>query len=123
MKVTFPKMPSPVIDSAHYWTQIALADVQGVRRQILISHKTDFSPDTLTILEAMAALVSLAFERMELSMILYERRSEAKFRSLVQNASDVILIVQADGRLSAETPSVSTVLGYVRRNDRSQNDE
>ena len=114
LKVTFPKVPSPVIDSAHDWTQIALADVQGVRRQILISHKTDFSPDTLTILEAMAALVSLAFERMELSMILYERRSEAKFRSLVQNASDVILIVQADGRLSAETPSVSTVLGYVR---------
>jgi diguanylate cyclase (GGDEF)-like protein/PAS domain S-box-containing protein len=114
LKVKFPKMPFPVIDSAHYWTQIALADVQGVRRQILISHKTDFSPDTLTILEAMAAPVSLALERVELSMILYERRSEAKFRSLVQNASDVILIVQADGRLSAETPSVSTVLGYVR---------
>ncbi len=114
LKVTFPKVPSPVIDSAHNWTQIALADVQGVRRQILISHKTDLPSDTLTILEAMAALVSLAFERMELSMILYERRSEAKFRSLVQNASDVILIVQADGTLSAETPSVSTVLGYVR---------
>ncbi len=114
LKVTFPKVPSPVVDSAHYWTQIPLADVQGVRRQILISHKTDLPSDTLTILEAMAALVSLAFERMELSMILYERRSEAKFRSLVQNASDVILIVQADGRLSAETPSVSTVLGYVR---------
>ena len=44
LKVTFPKMPSPIIDSAHYWTQIALADVQGVRRQILISHKSDLSP-------------------------------------------------------------------------------
>ena len=115
LKVTFPKMPSPIVDSAHYWTQIALADAQGVRRQILISHKTDISPDTLTILEAMAAPVSLALERVELSMIVYERRSEAKFRSLVQNASDVILIVQADGRLSAETPSVSTVLGYGRQ--------
>ena len=114
LKVKFPKMPFPIIDSAHYWTQIGLADVQGVRRQILVSHKTDFSQDTLTILQAMAAPVSLALERVELSMILYERRSEAKFRSLVQNASDVILIVQADGRLSAETPSVSTVLGYVR---------
>ncbi len=114
LKVTFPKMPLPVVDSTHDWTQIALADVQGVRRQILISHKTDFSPDTLTILQAMAAPVSLALERMELSKILYERRSEAKFRSLVQNASDVILIVHADGRLSAETPSVFTVLGYGR---------
>jgi diguanylate cyclase (GGDEF)-like protein/PAS domain S-box-containing protein len=114
LKVTFPKMPLPVVDSTHDWTQIALADVQGVRRQILISHKTDLSQDTLTILQAMAAPVSLALERMELSKILYERRSEAKFRSLVQNASDVILIVQADGRLSAETPSVFTVLGYVR---------
>jgi diguanylate cyclase (GGDEF)-like protein/PAS domain S-box-containing protein len=115
LRVHFPRMPSPIIDSAHYWTQIALADVQGVRRQILISHRTDVSPDTLTILQAMAAPVSLALERVELSMIVYERRSEAKFRSLVQNASDVILIVQADGGLSAETPSVSTVLGYARQ--------
>ena len=120
LKVTFPKMPLPVVDSAHDWTQIPLADVEGVRRQILISHKTDVSPDTLTILEAMAAPVSLALERVELSKILYERRSEAKFRSLVQNASDVILIVRADGKLSAETPSVSTVLGYVRHSIESK---
>lgn len=38
--------------------------------------------------------------------------SEARFRSLVQNASDVIVVLGADGLVSYASPSVQRVLGY-----------
>jgi diguanylate cyclase (GGDEF)-like protein/PAS domain S-box-containing protein len=38
---------------------------------------------------------------------------EARFRSLVQNGSDVIVIVDTEYRISYETPSVERVLGYL----------
>jgi diguanylate cyclase (GGDEF)-like protein/PAS domain S-box-containing protein len=39
-------------------------------------------------------------------------QSEARFRSLVQNASDVIIVLDAAGRISYESPAVLRVLGY-----------
>lgn len=38
--------------------------------------------------------------------------SEARFRSLAQNASDVIQVVAADGTISYISPSVKPILGY-----------
>jgi diguanylate cyclase (GGDEF)-like protein/PAS domain S-box-containing protein len=40
------------------------------------------------------------------------RRSEERFRSLVRNASDVVLITDADGRIRYESPAVARVLGF-----------
>jgi diguanylate cyclase (GGDEF)-like protein/PAS domain S-box-containing protein len=40
------------------------------------------------------------------------RDGEARFRSLVQNSSDVITIVEADGTIQYQSPSVRPVLGY-----------
>jgi diguanylate cyclase (GGDEF)-like protein/PAS domain S-box-containing protein len=40
------------------------------------------------------------------------RAGEAHFRSLVQNASDVIMILDEDGTIAFETPSIEPVLGY-----------
>jgi len=40
------------------------------------------------------------------------RRSEEHFRSIIENASDVIAIIERDGRLRYHSPSVRTVLGY-----------
>ena len=42
----------------------------------------------------------------------YQRRREALFRALVQNASDLIAIADPAGRLSYVSPSVTAVLGY-----------
>src|SRR5581483_9883935 len=38
--------------------------------------------------------------------------SEARFRSLAQNSSDVITIVGADGRITYQSASVTRVFGY-----------
>ena len=40
------------------------------------------------------------------------RRSEARFRSLIENASDIITVLDADGRIRFESPSVTRILGY-----------
>jgi PAS domain S-box-containing protein len=40
------------------------------------------------------------------------RNSEEQFRSIIENASDVILIVELDGRVRYQSPSIQRVLGY-----------
>jgi PAS domain-containing protein len=63
---------------------------------------------TLTVL---ASVVSqrLATETTKAEAL---QMSEARFRSLVQNASDVIQVVAADGTISYISPSVKPILGY-----------
>ncbi|MFT7649604.1 MAG: diguanylate cyclase (GGDEF)-like protein/PAS domain S-box-containing protein [Candidatus Poriferisodalaceae bacterium] len=41
------------------------------------------------------------------------RRSEARFRSLVQHASDLVMVLDADGLISWVSPAVTAVLGYT----------
>jgi PAS domain S-box-containing protein len=43
------------------------------------------------------------------------RRSEDYFRSIIENASDIIAIVGRDGRFRYGSPSVERVLGYPRK--------
>ena len=40
-----------------------------------------------------------------------DKRSEARFRSLVNNASDAIVVVDDDGFIRYKTPSAERVLG------------
>jgi diguanylate cyclase (GGDEF)-like protein/PAS domain S-box-containing protein len=40
------------------------------------------------------------------------RRSQERFRSLVQNSADVNMVVRADGTIDYESPAVERVLGY-----------
>lgn len=42
------------------------------------------------------------------------RHSEEHFRSIIENASDIIAIIGSDGRIRYESPSVERVLGYPR---------
>ena len=81
-------------------------------RQLVVGVDGHMSTDMLAALKAVCALLSLASERVELANDLHQRRSEQRFRSLIQNASDVILVIHPDGRLTSETPSLTSVLGY-----------
>jgi diguanylate cyclase (GGDEF)-like protein/PAS domain S-box-containing protein len=56
--------------------------------------------------------VALALQRISLAHEIHQRASEAHFRALIQNASDVILVVGADDQITYQTPSVTRVLGY-----------
>ena len=94
------------------WISLLLPSTGGPRRRILAAHTGRLSTGTLTVLDALATQVTLALERAELVRALHRRVEEARFRSLIQNASEVILVMQANGHLSAETPSVTAILGY-----------
>ncbi|MER7845078.1 EAL domain-containing protein [Kitasatospora sp. NPDC096077] len=63
-------------------------------------------------LEILAAQAALAVERVVLSQEVTRRNSELYFRTLVQNASDVILILDADDGIRYASSSAERVLGH-----------
>ncbi|MGW6913974.1 putative bifunctional diguanylate cyclase/phosphodiesterase [Kitasatospora sp. NPDC054939] len=63
-------------------------------------------------LEILAAQAALAVERVMLSQEVTRRNSEMYFRTLVQSASDVILILNADDGVRYASSSAERVLGY-----------
>jgi diguanylate cyclase (GGDEF)-like protein/PAS domain S-box-containing protein len=63
--------------------------------------------------EILAHEAALAVERIGLSQEVIRQRSESYFRTLVQDTSDVILIVGDDGLVRYATPSAATIFGDV----------
>jgi diguanylate cyclase (GGDEF)-like protein/PAS domain S-box-containing protein len=63
-------------------------------------------------LEALSSQVALALESAALTEDLLRQQSEARFSSLVQNSSDVIMVVDADSTIRYMSPSVDRVIGY-----------
>ncbi|HYT38016.1 MAG TPA: PAS domain S-box protein, partial [Acidimicrobiia bacterium] len=95
------------------WTCVPGTSPAGPRRRVLIGHEGRLPAGSANVLDALGVQLRLAADRVELAKDLHRREIEARFRSLIQNASDVILVVQADGGVRAETPSVEPVLGYT----------
>lgn len=63
-------------------------------------------------LDALCSQVALALESAALTEDLLRRQSEARFSSLVQNSSDVVMVVDADSTVRWISPSVERVLGF-----------
>ena len=61
---------------------------------------------------SLASQVSLAVEGASLAEDLHRRQSEARFRSLVAHSSDLITVLDAQGTVTYQSPSVQRVLGY-----------
>jgi diguanylate cyclase (GGDEF)-like protein/PAS domain S-box-containing protein len=69
--------------------------------------------DLAGALEILAGQAALAVERVGLTQEVARQRGEALFRTLVQDASDVILIVGDDRRIRYATPSAADIFGEV----------
>jgi len=63
-------------------------------------------------IEALASQVSLAVEAAKLSEDLLRREGEARFRSLVQNSSDIVTVLGADSVIRYQSPSIEHIFGY-----------
>jgi diguanylate cyclase (GGDEF)-like protein/PAS domain S-box-containing protein len=85
---------------------------QDLRAAIIIASREDLPPESWATLEALSSQVALALESESLATDLHRRRSEERFRSLVQNTSDMISVIDADGIIRYESPSVARILGY-----------
>ncbi|MGA8211496.1 MAG: EAL domain-containing protein [Nocardioidaceae bacterium] len=90
----------------------ALLRSGGLIGTVVVAGRSLRRPDVVDAVCAMAAQMSLALESAGLTEEVLQRQSEAQFRSLVQNSSDIILVVDADLRVRFQTPSVRAVLGH-----------
>lgn len=85
---------------------IAPLFIHGERRGALtVSADAPLPEEVQDGLKALGAEVALALEAQTLSDDLARRAGEARFRALVQNASDVILILDAAGVIRYASPS------------------
>ncbi len=64
-------------------------------------------------LEALASQVSLAVESAALSEEIVIAQSEKRFASLVQNASDIVTVIELDTTIRYASPASIRVLGYA----------
>ena len=62
---------------------------------------------------ALASQAALAVESATLSEDLRRRQNEEHFRALIQNASDVIVVVDEQGLVTYATPSLERALGHL----------
>jgi PAS domain S-box-containing protein len=70
----------------------------------------EFSGPDVLFLQALAHVLATAVERARVEDVL--RKSEEHFRSLTENASDIVTILGDDGILRYLSPSVQRLLGY-----------
>ena len=84
----------------------------GTRGGFVLAGETPFAAGVELGLETLASQVALALESAAVTEDLHLRQSEARFRSLVQNSSDAITLLDAAGVVRYLTPSVEHVLGY-----------
>ncbi|WP_109031201.1 aminotransferase class I/II-fold pyridoxal phosphate-dependent enzyme [Streptomyces rubrogriseus] len=80
---------------------------------LLVAGPVERLLETWASLEILASHAGLAMQRVLLRQEVIRRQSEAYFRTLVRNASDVILIVDDDDRVRYSSPSAESVFGTV----------
>jgi diguanylate cyclase (GGDEF)-like protein/PAS domain S-box-containing protein len=99
-------------DSSEQILICPLLDKDQLQGLIAVTSATVLPVDLTNTIETLAAQVGLALDREALSETFHARRSEARFQTLVQNASDVILIARPDTTITYQTPSARSILGY-----------
>jgi diguanylate cyclase (GGDEF)-like protein/PAS domain S-box-containing protein len=103
----------PETDTLFIIPLLVQARLRGV---IFLLTDSALSEDTKFTLEALGREVALALESAVLAEEVHLRKSEERFRSLIQNSSDVVVIVGADGVARYVSPPVERILGYKPEN-------
>ena len=95
---------------AHVLGLTLRGDARGL---LVVTGATAVSRALESALEALTTQVSLALESAALTEEVHRRESEARFGSLVQHASDLITVLDADATVVYQSPSIERVLGYA----------
>lgn len=80
--------------------------------RLILTGASAVSTDVMDGLQTLGAQVALALEASALGEVLSRQRSEAQVGALVQNSSDMIMVIDADLLIRYATPSVAKALGH-----------
>ncbi|CAN5813176.1 hypothetical protein BH23ACT11_BH23ACT11_01700 [soil metagenome] len=80
--------------------------------RIVVASDSALPAEIKHALETLGLQVALALERADLIEDLHQCQSEERFRSLIQNSSDIIVILEEDGVVNYVSPTVERVLGH-----------
>jgi diguanylate cyclase (GGDEF)-like protein/PAS domain S-box-containing protein len=83
-----------------------------LRGLLVVAGTTPLPRENTETLEALSSQVALALDSAALTEDLLRQQTEARFRSLVQNSTDVVMVVDADSTVRYVSPSVERVFGY-----------
>ena len=84
-----------------------------MRGLLLVAGGDSTSRTARSALVALGTQVSLALESNALTEELHRRSSEARFRSLVQHAHDLITVLDSSSTVIYQSPSIQAALGYT----------
>ncbi|CAN5697874.1 hypothetical protein BH10ACT1_BH10ACT1_23610 [soil metagenome] len=90
----------------------AQGDLSGA---IILTSRRPIAATTRQSIETLASTVSLALESATLTENLLRRRSERRFRALVENSSDIVLVVNDERQISFASPAAHRLLGLAEK--------
>jgi diguanylate cyclase (GGDEF)-like protein/PAS domain S-box-containing protein len=82
---------------------------------LILSSRRAVTPSLAQSVETLASTVSLALESAVLTENLLRRRSERRFRALVENSSDIVLVVDKDRLITFASPAAHRLLGLSEK--------
>jgi diguanylate cyclase (GGDEF)-like protein/PAS domain S-box-containing protein len=91
---------------------VALSLPEQEQGAIVVQSPESLPAETVESLGSLASQVSLALDASSLAEERNRSRSEARFRSLVAHSSDLITVLDQEGRVTYQSPSIQRLLGY-----------
>jgi diguanylate cyclase (GGDEF)-like protein/PAS domain S-box-containing protein len=84
----------------------------GGELALVIAGTSATAGETRYAVRSLVQQIALGLESAILSEEVHRRASEARFATLVQNSTDLITVLAADGNVLYQSPSIEAVLGY-----------
>jgi len=102
----------PMPDETRFVFVAPLFMLDQLKALLCVGSAARLSRSTCEVLETLSSQAALALESTALTEDLLRRQSEARFSSLVQNSSDVVIVVSVDSSVRYVSPSAERVLGH-----------
>jgi diguanylate cyclase (GGDEF)-like protein/PAS domain S-box-containing protein len=111
--VTLENVPAVDADreSAVFTALVPIGNGDRAEYLAVLTQPSVITQEQVATLEGFASQVNAALESVALREQLHQRRANRRFQALVENSSDVVLVVDENHRVSFVSPTVERLLG------------